>query len=103
MILNKLKKLKVNKSPGPDRIHPRVLHEIARGIVKPLKIILTNSLELMEIPKEWKHANVSAIHEKGPKTKPQNYRIEREREIKIRENGLYVLIWPMKILQLAYL
>ena len=73
-VLQKLKKLKVNKSPGPDSIHPRVLHEVARGIALPLMIIYKTSLKTKELPSEWKHANVSAIFKKGSKTSPKNYR-----------------------------
>ena len=74
IILKKLKKLKINKSPGPDQIHPRVLHEVAEGITLPLSIIFRTSLDTKELPSEWKHANVSAIFKKGAKTSPQNYR-----------------------------
>ena len=35
-VFKKLKSLKVNKSPGPDQIHPRVLHEIAPSVSMPL-------------------------------------------------------------------
>ena len=70
----KLLKLKINKSPGPDAIHPRVLHEIAEAISKPLTIIFRSSLRNRELPDEWKYANVSSIHKKGSKTLPQNYR-----------------------------
>lgn len=74
MILERLKKLKVNKAPGPDQIHPRVLKEIASSITLPLSIIYNSSIKLQTLPEEWKHANVSAIHKKGAKTLPQNYR-----------------------------
>jgi hypothetical protein len=40
-----LRGLKEDKSPGPDRIHPRVLKELALTISKPLCIILNQSLE----------------------------------------------------------
>jgi len=33
-VLGKLKGLKVDKSPGPDGLHSRVLKEIAEGIVE---------------------------------------------------------------------
>ena len=39
MINKKLKNLKVNKSPGLDSIHPRVLHEVAEAISTPLTFI----------------------------------------------------------------
>ena len=74
MVLNKLKKLKINKSPGPDAIHPRVIQEIAESINTPITLIFRASLKLRELPDQWKHASVCAILKKGTKTKPQNYR-----------------------------
>ena len=74
MVLNKLKKLKINKSPGPDAIHPRVIQEIAESINTPITLIFRASLKLRELPDQWKHASVCAIFKKGTKTKPQNYR-----------------------------
>ena len=74
MVLDKLKKLKINKSPGPDRIHPRVLNGTASSLSLPLSIIFRTSLETKTIPDEWSHANISAIFKKGKKTSPQNYR-----------------------------
>ena len=73
-ILDKFKKIKTNKSPGPDAIHPRVLHEIAPSITKPLSILFQNSIRLKKLPTEWKHANISAIFKKGSRTTPKNYR-----------------------------
>ena len=73
-ILKKLKKIKVNKSPGPDNIHPRVLHEISSEICEPLEYIFQSSINTQKLPAEWKHAKVTAIYKKGAKTKPQNYR-----------------------------
>ena len=74
MVLKKLKELKVNKSPGPDAIHPRVIQEIAESITVPITLIFKTSLQLKELPDQWKHASVCAIFKKGNKTKPQNYR-----------------------------
>ena len=73
-VFKKLKKLKTNKSPGPDSIHPRVLHDIADSISVPLTLLFKSSLQLQELPEEWKQANVSVIFKKGKKTLPQNYR-----------------------------
>lgn len=74
MILTKLKKIKVNKSPGPDTLHPRVIREISGEICKPLLIIFKASIKTRKLPDEWKHAQVTAIFKKGAKTKAQNYR-----------------------------
>ena len=56
-----LKKLKIDKSPGPDKIHPRVLKEIVDTIAMPFKIIFELSLKDNEVPKNWKEAQISAI------------------------------------------
>ena len=73
-VLEKLKKVKINKSPGPDNIHPRVLNNAATTLAEPLSIIFNTSLETKTLPDEWKHANISSIFKKGKKTLPQNYR-----------------------------
>ena len=72
IVKQKLKKLKLNKSPGPDKIHPRVLHEISDVIAVPITIIFQNSLAKKDLPHEWKHAHISAIFKKGVKTQPLN-------------------------------
>ena len=74
IVQEKLEKLKKNKSPGPDNMHPRVLHEIASSISYPLSIIYRTSIDTKTLPKEWKHANVSAIYKKENKSLPSNYR-----------------------------
>ena len=73
-IVKKLKKLKVNKSPGPDSIHPRVINELAETLSVPLVTIYNTSVRTMTLPNDWKHANVSVIFKKGSKTTPKNYR-----------------------------
>ena len=74
LVLKKLEKLKVNKSPGPDTIHPRVLNGAAKSLSIPLTLIFQTSLQTKNLPDEWKHANISAIFKKGKKTLPSNYR-----------------------------
>ena len=73
-VLKKLKLLKTNKSPGPDKMHPRVLHEVADSIAKPVAHIFCTSLRTKTLPNEWKHAIVTAIYKKGQKTLASNYR-----------------------------
>ena len=74
IVKDKLEKLKKNKSPGPDNMHPRVLNAIAGSISHPLAIIYRTSIDTKTLPKEWKHANVSAIYKKQNKSLPSNYR-----------------------------
>jgi len=55
----KLAKLKIYKSPGPDQLHPRVLFE-TREVVSFFK----KSLTLGILPTDWKMADVTAIYKK---------------------------------------
>ena len=38
-IKKKLDNLKIDKSPGPDNIHPRILRELSNILSEPLSII----------------------------------------------------------------
>ena len=67
-------KLKVNKSPGPDTISPRIFKEGKNELVKPLTSIFNKSLQSGSMPDEWKLANVTPIFKKGSKSLPSNYR-----------------------------
>ena len=73
-ILKALTDLKVDKSPGPDYLHPRVLKEIQSYIVEPLKIIFDLSIKTGRLPHDWQAAVVSPIYKKGDKSDPANYR-----------------------------
>ncbi|CAG2230051.1 unnamed protein product [Mytilus edulis] len=74
MIMKHLKKLKIDKSPGPDKLHPRLLRETMESIAEPLSLIFNQSLNEKTVPKEWKNALVSAIFKKGNKSQAKNYR-----------------------------
>ena len=69
-----LEKLNVNKSCGPDNLHPHLLQKTARTISVPLKLIFEKSLSSGECPNDWRTANVTPIHKKGDRTEPNNYR-----------------------------
>ena len=58
-ILSKL--MKVDKSPGPDNMHPYFLKETANELASPLNIIFNRSPELSEIPDEWKKGRITAL------------------------------------------
>lgn len=70
----KLKHLNVNKSPGPDNIHPRILSEASEILALPLKILFETSFKKQELPLDWKSANISTIFKKGSKLDISNYR-----------------------------
>ena len=71
---SKLRDLKVDKSPGPDNIHSRILKEIGKEISLPLKIIFDESLVSGKLPNDWTTSTISAIHKKGSKADVSNYR-----------------------------
>ncbi|KAI8501334.1 hypothetical protein Bbelb_206050 [Branchiostoma belcheri] len=73
-VLKKLKKLKKGKSPGSDELHPKILAEVAETVANPLALILRKSLDEGRLADEWRTAHITAIHKKGPKTEPGNYR-----------------------------
>ena len=65
-IYNRLARLKTDKSPGPDQLHPRILYETRDVIAYPLFLIFSKSLETGRLPGDWKLAEVTAIYKKGP-------------------------------------
>ena len=70
---DELRSLNESKSPGPDRLHPKVLRETADTITAPLLTIHQHSLDIGEVPEAWKRARVTAIY-KGSRNDPGNYR-----------------------------
>ena len=70
----KLKALNPNKSPGPDKIYPRILKELSNELAEPLTYLFKKSPEEGKLPDDWKHAEVTAIFKKGEKSNPSNYR-----------------------------
>eukprot|EP00061_Rhincodon_typus_P000987 g13375.t1 len=73
-VLVKLIGLKVDKSPGPNGLHPRALKEIAEEIVAALVVIFQESLESRRVPEDWKIANVTPLFKKGIRQKMKNNR-----------------------------
>ena len=74
MVKQKLKKLKPNKTPGMDGIHPRVLCELKEEVAEPLADFMNKTLMKSELPQEWKDAMVTPIYKKGAKSTAVNYR-----------------------------
>jgi hypothetical protein len=64
----------VSKSTGPDELSPRVLKEVSNEIAPTLTFIFNQSLLHGELPEDWLVANIFALHKKGPKDLPDNYR-----------------------------
>ena len=65
LVKKKLDNLKINKSPGPDLLHPRLLKELSDVLSYPLSIIFKNSADLGVLTDEWKCANITALLKKA--------------------------------------
>jgi hypothetical protein len=74
LVEGKLQSLKVDKCPGLDGIHPKMLFELRKEISEPLSNIFNRSLEESVVPTEWKDAGVTPLFKKGQKSDVQNYR-----------------------------
>ena len=73
-VMKILNSLNVNKSCGPDGVHPRVLKELCNELSIPLKKLFDKTMLDGRIPKKWKVAEVRPIFKKGNKASPNNYR-----------------------------
>ena len=49
-------RLNTTKSPGPDKVNPKMLYELANVIDKPLFTIFKKSFETGIVPENWKVA-----------------------------------------------
>ena len=52
-VLKRLRELNISKSPGPDNIHPRILHDLSEALCIPTTIIFNTSLATKTIPDDW--------------------------------------------------
>ncbi|PJG60108.1 RNA-directed DNA polymerase, partial [Aeromonas cavernicola] len=73
-VLARLRNLKVDKSPDPDRIFPRTLREDCVQIAGALTEIFQMSLETGSVPEDWRIAHVVPLFKKGSRSQPSNYR-----------------------------
>ena len=74
VLANKINNMKDNKSPGIDRIAPKILKETVEQISKPLAHVFNMSLREGIVPLEWKEANIIPLFKKGSRNKSVNYR-----------------------------
>ena len=70
----KLKSLNPNKSPGPDKLYPKLLKELHHELSIPFTYLFKLSVKEGLLPQDWKDAEVTPIYKKGLKTDPGNYR-----------------------------
>uniref|UniRef100_K7F032 Reverse transcriptase domain-containing protein n=1 Tax=Pelodiscus sinensis TaxID=13735 RepID=K7F032_PELSI len=72
VFLEQIEKLNVNKSPGLDGIHPRVLKELKWEIAELLSVVCNLSFKSASVPNDSKVANVTPIFKKDSRG---NYRL----------------------------
>ena len=74
-VKDQLKNLNSKKPGGPDEITPNLIKTFNTNLIKPLTLLFNRSLQLGQVPSQWKMANVSAIFKgKGSEDDPSNYR-----------------------------
>ena len=61
--------INVNKSLGPDNLHPKLLLELRNHLVKPLTKLYNLCIEQGIVPQDWKVANVVPLFKKGKRDK----------------------------------
>ena len=66
--------LKINSSPGHDRINPSVVKDNCVYIVQPLTHVINLSLSQGYVPQEWKVAHVTPVFKTGERDNMSNYR-----------------------------
>ena len=72
-VKEKLKGLNPNKTPGHDKCHPHFLRELADEISDPLSKLFNKSMK-EGAHTSWRKAVITAIHKKGSRSDPGNYR-----------------------------
>ena len=74
MVLKQLMNLNVNKSCGPDEIHPHLLIELSEHIAGPVALLFNITMKHGFLPTYWKRALVSPIYKRGSRNLAENYR-----------------------------
>ena len=73
-VTEQLEKLKTDKSPGTDEIHPKFLKEVKEEVGGILAHIMEQSMKTGEIPQDWRDALIVPIFKKGSRSEAKNYR-----------------------------
>ena len=69
-----LQQLDASKTSGVDKIPARLLKETAHMSAVPLTMLYNLSFKMGQVPKLWKHANVTPIHKDGDREPVEHYR-----------------------------
>lgn len=69
-----LSNVNINKATSPDQIPCWVLKNAAQEIAPFLQRFFLLSLQIENVPQDWRNANIHAILKKGDRSLPSNYR-----------------------------
>ena len=71
-----LLELDINKSMGPDNVHPKLLKYLGSNdnFVECITLLFNTCIKEESIPNIWKRATVIPLHKKGSVHLPDNYR-----------------------------
>jgi hypothetical protein len=97
-VKKRLHELNISKSPGPDGLHPRILHDLYEELGKPIAIILKKN-----IPNEWKEGCITALFKKGSRKMASNYRPVSLTCIlcKVLEKFIHLVFWSIILIHIA--
>ena len=73
-VIQLMQQLDYSKAYGLDKIPGHLLKETAVELSSPLTLIFQASLKQGQLPKDWKHANITPVFKKGVRSSPVNYR-----------------------------
>ena len=73
-VFEALVSLDVGKSPGIDKISPRVLRSCAEALTEPLYHLFSQSLRYATLPSSWKVHKIVPVPKAGDLTSVKNYR-----------------------------
>ena len=74
MVRKEFQNLNINKSCGPDELHPRIIKELADQLSGPITDLFNQTIDQQTLPYDWKRALVSPIFKKESKSLAVNYR-----------------------------
>ena len=74
IVHKRLVSLLVDKTPGPDGVHPMMLKMLADELAEPITVLFRKSIDHRKLALCWKTSNISVIFKKGLKCLAGNYR-----------------------------
>ena len=80
-------KLKTNKSPGPDNIHPKFLKLFAEPLGTPLAKLFNNSIRQEELSQGWKNGRITAIFKRANAKKNRKLPTYKFNKYRMQNNG----------------